>query len=130
MRHRRNNNKNKKQDGSQGRDVDEWDLVDEIPGSTVSDSTAVGRIDNAGSALVDRGSARIGRHKEDEDKEDVAGSALSVKQLRHKLGLTSSHEENIATGDVLVGLCYFPNRIRQMLCSYLDQAITQTSLFV
>jgi hypothetical protein len=24
-------------------------------------------------------------------------------------------------------LCYFPHRIRQMLCSYLDQAITQTS---
>ena len=118
MRHRRNNNnKNKKQDGWQGRDVDESELVDQMPGSVVLDSAAHGRIDNAGSALRytkdEAGSAPSSSHEEN----DEAGSALS-----------SFQEENVATGDVLVGLC-FPHRVRQMLCSYLDQA-TQTSLFV
>ena len=116
MRHRRNNNnKNKKQDGWQGRDVDESALVDQMPRSVVLDSAADGRIDYAGSALrytkVEAGSAL--KYTKDE-----TGSALS----------SSSHEENSATGDVLVGL-RLPHRARQMLCSYLDQA-TQTSLFV
>ena len=116
MRHRRNNNKNKKQDGWQGRDVDESELVDQMPGSVVLDNAAHGRTDNAGSALKDEaGSALSSLHEEN----DEAGSALS-----------SFHEENVATGDVLVGLCCFPHRVEQMLCSYLDQATTQTSLFV
>ena len=169
MRHNYNkHNKKHKQERSQSDDVDESELVDEMPGRTVLDGCVRGRKNyagsalshdrgyfarsydveeaaggqgyragfsehrhmlNAGSALVVRGSAR-GRHKEDRNTEDEAGSALSVNQLRLMIDLTSSHEENIATGDVLVGLCYFPHRVRQMLCSYLDQATTQTSLFV
>ena len=121
MRHRRNNNKNKKQDGSRGRDVDESELVDEMPGPIVSDDGAHGRKENTGSAL---GVSFV--------EEVDAGSAL-MHSLRGSAPwhvLTSTHEgEKIAVGDVLVGLCYFPHRVRQMLYSYLDQAITQTSLF-
>ena len=130
MRHRRNNNKNKKQDGSQGRDVDESELIDVMLGRTVVDGAAHRRKGKAGSALIHvRGSTP--RHGK-EDEAD-AGSALRHVRgsaLRDVLNKTSRQiGENIAVGDVLVGLCYFPHRVRQMLYSYLDQAITQTSLF-
>ena len=126
IRHRRNNNK---QEGRQGRDVDGQKHGDQLPARDATGNSELRHMFKAGSALVVRGSAR-GRHKEDRNTEDEAGSALSVNQLRLMIGLSSSHEENIATGDVLVGLCYFPMHIRQMLYSHLDQAITQTSLFV
>ena len=132
MRHRRNNNKTNKQhkqDGVRGRDVDESELGDQLPGRAVSGSAALMQIIKVKIRASRYSSARIPGSALAQDKKDDSGSALEVKQLRHSLGLTSEYEENIAAGDVLLGLCYFPICIRQMLYSHLDQAITQTSLF-
>ena len=130
MRHTYNkDNEKHKQERSQSDDVDESELVDEMPGRTVSDGGAHGRKNNAGSALSHDGGSARSPDVEDRIKVDEAGSALVHDRgsaLWHEL--SSTYEESIATGDALVGLC-FPHRVRQMLCSYLDQA-TQTSLFV
>ena len=78
IRHRRNNNK---QEGRQGRDVDGQKHGDQLPARDATGFSEPRHMLNAGSALVVRGSAR-GRHKEDRNTEDEAGSALTVKPLR------------------------------------------------
>ena len=120
MRHNYNkHNKKHKQERSQSDDVDESELVDEMPGRTVSDGGVHGRKNNAGSALDhDRGSA-LSHDVEDRIKVDEAGSALRSKQLRHKLGLSSTHT-NI-DGKRCSG--------RSVLYSFSDQA-TRTSLLL
>ena len=94
MRHNyKKHNKKHKQERSQSDDVDESELVDEMPGRTVLDGCVHGRKNNAGSALShDRGSA-LSHDVEDRIKVDEAGSALRSKQLRHKLGLSSTHTD-------------------------------------
>ena len=127
MRHKYNkDNKKHKQERSQSDDVDESELVDQMPGRTVSDGGAHGRKDNAGSALTHSRGSALGHHKEDKVKEDEAGSAPTVKQLRHKLGLSSKYIGSVQSMNIDAIRC----SVRSVLYSHLDQRATRTSLLL
>ena len=125
MRHKQNKDNNKhKQERSQNDDVDEQQLGDQMPEHTAAIGVRVRqRFRVRPSKRIRASGTGLARMIKDE-----SGSGLEIKQLRRR-DQPSTNEENIAACDVRFGLCYFPICIRQMLYSYLDQAITQTSLF-